>query len=186
MMAEESTEAPGIETAQPAVGQSAAPATQSQPSGVKVFEHDGLYRELLELSMFNLLYKLVTAGIFHFWAKNRVRKYLWSHTSISGERLEYTGTGFEMFRGFVLVIVLFLPPVGAYGYFFWALVNNPPESAQAFGANMGWIILGFVTLYAYFQFLYGVGTFSAHRYRLSRTRWRSIRFGVSGSALNHG
>jgi Bacterial protein of unknown function (DUF898) len=39
---------------------------------------------------------LITLGIYRFWATTRVRRWFWSKVTIDGERLEYSGTGFEL------------------------------------------------------------------------------------------
>ena len=34
-----------------------------------------------------LLRALFSAGLYHFWAKTKTRRYLWHHAEIAGERL---------------------------------------------------------------------------------------------------
>ena len=54
--------------------------------------------------------KIITLGIYHFWGKTEVRKRLWNHVRVNSEPLEYTGTGMELFLGFLIVmLVVFLP-----------------------------------------------------------------------------
>lgn len=55
----------------------------------------------------NLFFMIITLGIYRAWAKTRMRKYLWAHTVIDGDRLNYTGTGGELFRGYLKVALLF-------------------------------------------------------------------------------
>ncbi|MGI9462570.1 MAG: DUF898 family protein, partial [Aestuariivirgaceae bacterium] len=66
---------------------------------------------LLWLSIKNFLLTLVTLTIYRFWGKTHVRRHIWSNVAINGEALEYTGTGKELFFGFLLVFGLFFMPV---------------------------------------------------------------------------
>ena len=53
---------------------------------------------------------LLTLGFYRFWAKTRIRRYLWGHLAFEDEDLEYTGTGRELFLGFLCVVVVVLIP----------------------------------------------------------------------------
>ena len=45
------------------------------------------------------LLTLITLGLYRFWARTRVRRYMWSATSPGGDPFEYTGTGLEKLLG---------------------------------------------------------------------------------------
>ncbi len=64
--------------------------------------YDGRAGEVGSIALANSLLGLVTLGIYRFWAKTRLRRYLWSHVSMEGDRLEYTGRGIELFIGFLI------------------------------------------------------------------------------------
>jgi uncharacterized membrane protein YjgN (DUF898 family) len=129
-------------------------------------------------ALFGLLLKIfaltvVTLGIYRFWGRVRVRRMLWSGTTVAGHPLEYTGTGGELFRGSLLVLVVLAPLVGSLQlllYFF------PPD-----GSAMD--ILKVAAPYLLFFPLLYVGVFLARRYILTRTRWRGVAAGQDGSAL---
>ena len=162
----------------------------AQPSEIRtgvpsaqLFQHDGRAGELFAITLVNWFLKVVTLGVYHFWAKTRVRRYLWSHTSFAGERFEYTGRGGDLFRGFVLAIGA-LVLLAAFGFALLAGLG------AIFPGNL-FLIFAFTVLVPpagalLFLFLLGFARYSARRYRLSRTRWRGIRFGLSGSAVSHG
>ena len=57
----------------------------------------------------------MTLGIYRFWATTRERRYLWSRSRFVDERLEWAGTGMELFIGFLLVLALFALPFFAIG-----------------------------------------------------------------------
>ena len=56
--------------------------------------------------MVNLLLRVLTLGIYHFWAKTEVRKRIWSAIRINDEPLTYTGRGMELFLGFLIVFLV--------------------------------------------------------------------------------
>lgn len=122
------------------------------------------------------LLKIITLGIYHFWGKTETRRRLWTHTRINSEPLEYTGTGMELFLGFLIVMaVLFVPiPLIILGL----MTFFGPDSI---------ILFAFVgALYILFLYLIGVAIYSAQRYRLSRTQWRGIRGALKGSSWAYG
>ena len=137
-------------------------------AGGNRFAYDGRLGELYVLFIKNLLLTILTLGIYRFWAKTRVRRYLWSHTSLFGDRFEYTGTGKELFLGFLIALVLFVVVVAILG-----------GLSALFGEVVAQIVFG--VLYVLLFFLFFVARFAALRYRLSRTRWGGIRGGLAGS-----
>lgn len=135
-------------------------------------QHHGRGGELFVIFVINVLLKLVTLGVYHFWAKTRVRRYLWTQASVDGEHLEYTGTGDELLLGFLKVVgLMVLLGIGAA-----LLAINLP-------------IVFFVVLgigYVLSPVAVGAGLYGANRYKLTRTRLRGIRFGLEGSAWDYG
>src|SRR5215510_16588030 len=119
------------------------------------------------LSILNGVLRILTLGVYHFWGKTEVRQRIWSAVRIDGEPLEYRGTGGELLRGFLVVFFLVLLPMGLAS--FAAPLLGPP--AQALFNFAFWPVL---------LLLSGLGIHRARRYRLSRTRWRGIRGGLSG------
>ena len=60
-----------------------------ESSAAQRLNHHGNGGELFIIFLINILLKVVTLGIYHFWAKTRVRRYLWSQTSFEDERFEH-------------------------------------------------------------------------------------------------
>jgi uncharacterized membrane protein YjgN (DUF898 family) len=141
-----------------------APASLTNPPIAYLGRVGALYR----LFIVNLLLTIVTLGVFRFWARTRLRRYIWANTTVGSEAFEYTGTGGELFKGFLLAIAIFLPAVIVLGV---AQVFLPP------------LISVIVTLAFYFGifFVALAGGFAARRYQMRRTTWRGIRFTVDGS-----
>lgn len=69
----------------------------------------GNWREYLPIAATNVLLIVVTLGVYRFWAKARERRYLWSRTEVIDDALEWTGTGKEMFFGFLMAALILLP-----------------------------------------------------------------------------
>ncbi|WP_066554748.1 YjgN family protein [Croceicoccus bisphenolivorans] len=141
------------------------------------FGFHGTWREFAPIAFTNLLLIVVTLGIYRFWAKARERQYLWSRTRFIDERLEWTGTGKELFVGGLLVLALFLIP-----YF---IATQVGQAMILRGEKVIGAILFVVPLVAIF-YLMGVARFRAIRYRLGRTNWRGIRGGSDVRGFKYG
>jgi len=145
----------------------AAP-TRHEDAPASGFEFTGAWREFLPIALTNLLLTIVTLGIYRFWAKARERRYLWSRTRFIDDRLEWTGTGLEMFIGFLLVMAMLVPIVLFLQFGVQALVLR----GQFLIAS-----IAILALYLGLFYLIGVALFRALRYRLSRSYWHGIRGG---------
>jgi uncharacterized membrane protein YjgN (DUF898 family) len=141
------------------------------------FEFEGRWQEFLPVSITNALLNLVTLGIYQFWATTRERRYLWSKTRFIDDRLEWTGTGLELFFGFLIALVIFFVPIIALQFLIQALL------LQDQGFLAGLLGLGF-----YFIILYltGLAIFRGLRYRLSRTSWHGIHGGSNDPGFRYG
>lgn len=131
------------------------------------FSFRGKGGEFFGVVVVNWLLTIVTLGLYYPWAKERTLKYLYSNTYLENDNFQFTGTGKEMFVGFVkvfaIVIALYL------GIFFSAKAQNT--------------VLMVVFLIAFYVFLLGIVPFAIHgfyKYRMSRTNWRGVRFGYRG------
>ncbi len=153
-------------------GEGASPAP-SELTEVRV-TFTGTAGELWPIVLVNLVLNIITLSFYRFWARTSVRRYLWDRTLINDEPLEYTGTGKELFLGFLLVLgVIFLPLAVAL---IAVQIFFGPETFTA--------ITGL--LYFPLLFLLGAAVYRAWGYRLSRTMWRGIRFGLTGSWVKYG
>lgn len=132
------------------------------------FRFTGNWREFLPIALTSLLLTLVTLGMYRFWAKARERRYLWSRTEFIDDQLEWTGTGLEMFKGFILVMIVLVPALLFFQFGFEMMVLRGQAAAAG--------LIGLV-LYAGLFMLGGVARYRALRYRLSRTYWHGIRGG---------
>jgi uncharacterized membrane protein YjgN (DUF898 family) len=111
--------------------------------------------------------ELFTLGFYRFWLATDIRRHLWSRTSIGGDAFDYLGTGRELFFGFLFAVAILAP-----FYLLYFLIGIEAERFKAFASFP--LVLLFV---AFRQF----AIYRARRYRLNRTSWRGLRFGMSGS-----
>ena len=141
------------------------------------FEHAGRAGEIAPIAVVVGLLNIVTLSFYRFWGKTRVRKYLWGQTSLLGDPLEYTGTGEELFKGFMIVLFAVFIPLGAVSSIvdlMWA------EDGDVFYALFQLAFLALIL------FLIGIAQYRARRYRLSRTLWHGIRGAQTGPATKYG
>ena len=176
---------PWVQAAGPAAvgpsGQAAAPGTPwnadltpSRPV------YDGTLGELYAIYLRHLAMMLLTLGWSRFWGRTRIRRYVWNHLSVLGDRFEYRGRGRELLIGFLLALLV----VGIWSglmYLVWLYVFHEKPFAT-FGLfdlfSLSVVLIGFPLAY--------VGHYAGLRYKLSRTRWRGIRCGMAGSAWGYG
>lgn len=145
--------------------------------GASAFGFSGSWREYAPIAFTNLLLTLVTLGLYTFWARARTRRYLWSRTRFIDDRLEWTGTGLELFIGYVIAIFLFVLPVGMLNLILQGVLMRGHPGAAA--------LIGF-SIYVGLIYLVGVAIFRALRYRLSRTFWHGIRGGSDDQGFAFG
>ncbi|WP_298956120.1 YjgN family protein [uncultured Methylobacterium sp.] len=112
---------------------------------------------------------IVTFGIYRFWYVTNLRRFFWSRTALDGSPAEYTGTGKELFLGFLVALAILVPVY--LGLFALSLVV--PVLAPVS------VVVSFVTLFLLGQY----ALYRGRRYRAMRTLWRGIRLGQVGSGF---
>lgn len=139
---------------------------------------------MFRLALANSLLTLVTLGIYRFWAKTRIRKYIWSSVDIGGDRLEYTGTGLEKFLGFLVAVVVLAVYLGliqiALFYFGLHFIVEPKTEAQILMQLAVFYISAFALLP-----LILFARYRSRRYLMARTRFLGIRFGMDKAAWGY-
>ena len=142
--------------------------------------YDGRLGEIYAIYLRHLALMLVTLGWSRFWGRTRIRRYVWNHLSVLGDRFEYRGRGIELMIGFVLALLVVAAWSGLM-YLVWLYVFHEKPFAS-FGLfdlfSLSVVLIGFPLAY--------VGHYAGLRYKLSRTRWRGIRCGMAGSAWGYG
>ncbi len=152
-----------------------SPVAAMPPAGPVVPQFLGRRGALFMLVLKTMGLTLLTLGIYRFWAKTRLRRYFWGNVVIAGEPLEYTGKATELLIGFLIVVAV-LVPLSVASSVLRLLAEGGPE----------WIGLVLDMAYiAVLVFLIDFATYRMWRYRLTRTRWRGIRFGMKNGALKY-
>ena len=132
----------------------------------------GSGQSLFGIFIVNTFLTLVTFGIYSFWGRARVRAFLNSQTSFAKARFSYHGTGKELFTGWLKAMLVFGIPylsLSAVPYIWQGLSQY---IAQGIAAGL---LLCFIP----------VAVVGAHRYRLSRTSLRNIRFSFRGTVSDY-
>jgi uncharacterized membrane protein YjgN (DUF898 family) len=163
-------------------GQAADPAASPAEPAPPPFRpvYDGRLGELYGIYLRHLTLMVLTLGWSRFWGRTRLRRYLWNHVSILGDRFEYRGRGIELFIGFVFVLVL----LGLWAGLMWLVWEYVFHEALLPGTGV--IDLFYLSVALIGVPLAFVGQYAGLRYKLSRTRWRGIRCGMTGSAWGYG
>jgi uncharacterized membrane protein YjgN (DUF898 family) len=129
-------------------------------------------REYFSILIINWLLTIITLGIYYPWARARKLQYIFGATALNDDRFAFHGTGKEMFRGFIKVILFYIVLITLL-YSAVILSNG--------GQNMTIYWTGFLLFYALFFAVLPLMIHGAYRYRMSRTSWRGIRFGYRGN-----
>lgn len=145
------------------------------------FDEDtnGIFKLVFKTSLLSF----ITLGIYRFWATTRVRQYLWGSVTIDKDPLEYTGTGMEKLLGFLMAIIILAIYLGIVQFLltFVGLNFSFSEDPDAVLSN----VLGiYISLFAVMPLL-AFAAYRARRYKMSRTLWRGIRFGMDAAAWGY-
>ena len=143
--------------------------------GRAFLSYDGQAGKLFGMGLKIAFLSLLTLGFYRFWGKTQVRRYLASRVGLMGDRFEYTGTGKELFLGFLIALMVLIP------------LGAASSAIELFLAGKSAVSYGIATTIqsAFILFLIGYATFRARRYRLSRTVLRGIRFWQTGSNVGY-
>lgn len=120
--------------------------------------------ELFKIQIVNLILSLVTLGLYYPWARAKTLQYLYSQTFFEEQPFVFTGTGNQIFRGFIKAIAFFIlafAMVIVFSYY-------------------GYDHFGILIFYAIIILIIPYVLHGAYKYRMAKTVWSSIRFGYVG------
>lgn len=137
---------------------------QDTPNSLK-FNGNGA--ELLGIMLLNWLLTSITLGIYYPWARVNRLKFFWENTELNDSPFVFHGTGKELFKGFIKVLLFFI--LFYAGMFYFQFTHNTTMYLLVFGVF-------FISL----LFIIPLAIHGALRYRLSRTSWRGIHMGYRG------
>lgn len=153
--------------------QQSPPAAGPRVAGTHRLVFRGRAGSLLGIHIVNVFLTLLTFGVYSFWAKTRVRRYLFAQTELDHDRFAFHGRGLEMLIGFVKAVILFGLPLAALQYV-----------PQFLDAGRATTVAATLAAYAFVSVVIPVARTGARRYRLSRTSWRGIRFSFRGRTVD--
>ncbi|MFW2589072.1 YjgN family protein [Sagittula sp. SSi028] len=145
-------------------------------------DYTGAKGPLFGLTLKTGLLTVVTLGLYRFWQKTRIRRYIWASVDAGGDRFEYTGTGLEKFLGFLVAVVFLAVYLGLWQILLFFLgVTFLPDSGQ--GALAQAVVLSLPALAVVPFALFAI--YRARRYKMARTRFRGIRLGMEKGAWGY-
>lgn len=115
------------------------------------------------------LLTIITLGIYRFWYRVNLRRYYWSNTTLLGDGFEYTGTGRELLVGFLIMLAIFVP------------LNFAASLIGLFAGEVVGSVISALAAVLILPALIQIFIYRARGYRLSRTRYRGIRFHQTGT-----
>lgn len=139
------------------------PAENPEKSYHIAFTGDGM--SLFKISMVNLILTVVTLGLYYPWAKATSLNYLYSKSTLEMDSFAFSGTGKEMFVGFIRA---FLILIGIFCIYFYIAYSGYPFPAFSFYITALVLIIPFA--------IHG-----SLKYRSAKSSWRGIRFGYTGN-----
>lgn len=122
----------------------------------------------------NIVLNTVTLFFYRFWARTNWRRHLWSNVVLRGDPFEYTGTGLEMFKGFLIALAILAPML--IGIEVLHRFFDTDTAIAQFGRHAYLLALAI---------LWSAAGFYARRYRLSRTRWRGVAFALDAKFFEY-
>lgn len=142
------------------------PATPAISGGTRL---EALPGPLAPTVIKGTLLTILTLGFYRFWYRTNLRRYYWSHTRFLGDGFDYTGTGRELFIGFLIALAIIVP------------VNGAITLISIYGGEIAGPVLSTLAALVVVPILVQIALYRARRYRLSRTRFRGIRFRQTGT-----
>lgn len=120
--------------------------------------------EYFKIQIVNTILNIVTLSLYYPWAKERSLKYLYNKNTFENTPFVFTGTGKEMFKGYVKALAIL---VSLYGVCFYLMLND-----------MAGVAL--LIMYGGILALMPLAIHGSYRYRMAKTSWKGIRFGYTG------
>lgn len=144
--------------------------SSSPPSRTYTAKFFGEGLEFFFILLANAILTFLTLGIYAAWAKVKVLQFFYSNTEFATQRFRFTGTGKEIFFGYLKAILIIVGFFVLYSLLVYAIASVLPALAP-------FVVLG---LYALILWAVHYAIYSSLRYRFSRTTYREIRFALAG------
>lgn len=133
----------------------------TMPSSFRFEQNHG---DLFILYLKTMVLTVLTLGIYSFWGRVAITKYLHNHTSFGKNTFDYHATGKEMFLGFIKGVCILAPVL--------LILKLSPTSLK--------IIFSLLIYFGTIFFLAPLIVLGKWRFWLSRSSYCNIRFGHKG------
>ncbi|MEM8849386.1 MAG: DUF898 family protein [Pseudomonadota bacterium] len=130
---------------------------------------------LLGLAMKTTFLTVVTLGLYSFWSRTRVRRWLWSSLHVGGAPLEYRGRPLEKLMGFVIAACIVAAYLGVVGM---VLIFLSLSIFRDVGAGIAASVVLVLPVYWFARYR---GT----AYLLGHTEWRGLSFSMAPGAWGY-
>ncbi|MEM7644094.1 MAG: DUF898 family protein [Pseudomonadota bacterium] len=135
----------------------------------------GKREALLGLAMKTTFLTVATLGLYSFWSRTRIRRWLWSSLHLGGAPLEYRGRPLEKLMGFVIAACI----VAAYlGVVVMVLIFLSLSIFHDIGAG---ILASIVLVLPVYWF----ARYRGLAYLLGHTEWRGLSFSMAPGAWGY-
>jgi uncharacterized membrane protein YjgN (DUF898 family) len=121
--------------------------------------------DYFKLQVINTILNIVTLGFYYPWAKERSLKYLYSQNTFEQTPFVFSGTGREMFKGYIKALLVLIV---LYAIAIILIINQMT-------------VTGILVLYGGILTLMPLAIHGSYRYRMAKTSWKGIRFGYTGN-----
>ncbi|WP_298430429.1 DUF898 family protein [uncultured Jannaschia sp.] len=130
---------------------------------------------LLWLVLKTTMLSVLTLGLYSFWSRTRVRRWLWSSLRVGGAPLEYAGQPLEKLMGFVIAAVIVATYLGVIVMLLIFASLTLFEGVAAGGVAAFLLLLP----------VYWFAQYRGMRYLLNHTRWRGLSFAMVPGAYGY-
>lgn len=140
-------------------GGSEIESVPAQQISTEKFAFHGSGSDYFRIWIVNLLFSILTLGIYSAWAKVRTKRYFYGNTELAGDRFEYLASPVAILKGRLIAVAA----LGVYSL------------AGYLSLTAGLIALGLLML------LLPLVVVQSLRFNSSNSAWRGVRFGFDGS-----
>ncbi len=128
--------------------------------------------ELFKIYLVNIFLTILTFGIYNFWARVNVQKFIYRNTLFMDEPFEYHATGMERLLGFLKALMLLIPG-GIIVGLIYMLISHLADPQIAY-------LVVVLTAYLLFFLLLPFIIVGSRKFRLGRSSWHNVRFRFKG------
>lgn len=130
--------------------------------------------DFLLLTLKNVVFTMLTFGIYSFWAKVAFQRFWHESTHMLGTEFEYHATGLEKLKAFMKVALLGIVFFGGFGYL--QSIVSPEVAVILQFTFIGVILIAGIFLRPFIE----IGT---RAFFLARTSWNGVHFSFRGRVL---